>query len=216
VYYVRDYAGTRNLPLTPVPPERQRAALKLLATGVFAADSFQFKPEFLRSMGINYLDIGLSGFSAAKFNPDFSLRTRVFALQTGAMNQLLSDTVLTRLLDSEVKVAKTDQALTLPELFATLRGSIWSELKTGASIPGPRRDLQREHLRRIVNVLTRPSATTPADATALFREEAKQLSAQIKVASASGSRDPATRAHLVESAGTLDEALKAPIIRQGI
>ncbi len=216
VYYVRDYAGTRNLPLTPVPPERQRAALKLLATGVFAADSFQFKPEFLRSMGINYLDIGLAGFTAAKFNPDFSLRTRVFALQTSAMNQLLSDTVLTRLLDSEIKVAKSDQALTLPELFAALRGSIWSELKTGASIPGPRRDLQREHLRRIVNVLTRPSASTPADATALFREEAKQLSAQIKVASANGSRDAATRAHLVESAGTLDEALKAPIIRQGI
>jgi hypothetical protein len=140
----------------------------------------------------------------------------VFTLQTSAMNQLLSDTVLTRLLDSEVKVTKSDQALTLPELFAALRGSIWSELKTGASIPGPRRDLQREHLRRIVNVLTRPSATTPADATALFREEAKQLSAQIKVASANGSRDAATRAHLVESAGTLDEALKAPIIRQGI
>jgi hypothetical protein len=216
VRYVRDYAGTKNLPLTPVPPEKQRAALKLLSTGVFAADSFQFKPEFIRSMGVDYLEIGLQGFSAAKYNPDFSLRTRVLTLQTGALNQVLSDAVLTRLLDSEIKVSKADQALTLPELFAALRGSIWSELKTGNTIPGPRRDLQREHLRRIVGVLTRPSASTPTDATALFREEAKQLSAQIKVAAASGSRDPATRAHLVESAGTLDEALKAPIIRQGV
>jgi hypothetical protein len=216
VYYVRDYAGTRNLPLTPVPPERQRAALKLLASGVFAADSFQFKPEFLRSMGVNYLDIGIRSPGTTQYNPDFSLRSRVLALQTGALNQLLSDTVLTRLLDSEVKVPKADQALTIPELFAALRGSIWSELKTGGSIPGPRRDLQREHLRRIANVLTRPSPSTPADATALFREEAKQLSAQIKVAAASGGRDAATRAHLIESAGTLDEALKAPIIRQGV
>lgn len=216
VYYVRDFAGTNNLPLTPVTPEKQRAALNLLATGIFAADSFQFKPEFLRSMGINYLDIGLQSFSPGRFNPDFSLRTRVLALQTGALNQLLSDAVLTRLLDSEVKVAKANQALTLPELFAALRGSIWSELKTGGSIPGPRRDLQREHLRRIANVLTRPSPTTPSDATALFREEAKQLSAQIKTAAANGNRDPATRAHLIESAGTLDEALKAPIIRQGV
>ena len=55
----------------------------------------RFKPEFLRSMGINYLDIGTRGLSAAKFNPDFSLRTRVLALQTGALNQLLSDAVLT-------------------------------------------------------------------------------------------------------------------------
>ena len=216
VYYVRDFAGSRNLPLTPVSPDKQRAALKLLSTGIFSADSFRFKPEFLRSMGINYLDIGTRDFSPARYNPDFSLRTRVLALQTGALNQLLSDAVLTRLLDSEIKVAKTDQALTLPELFAALRGSIWSELKTGGSISGPRRDLQREHLRRIANVLTRPSPATPTDATALFREEARQLSAQLKTAAASGNRDAATRAHLIESAGTLDEALKAPLIRQGV
>ncbi len=114
MYYVRDFAGSRNLPLTPVSPDKQRAALKLLSTGIFSADSFRFKPEFLRSMGINYLDIGTRDFSPARYNPDFSLRTRVLALQTGALNQLLSDAVLTRLLDSEIKVAKTDQALTLP------------------------------------------------------------------------------------------------------
>ena len=216
VYYVRDYAGTKNLPLTPVPPDRQRAALKLLSTGVFSADSFKFKPEFLRSMGYDYQNLNPIGFTPARFNPDFSLRSRVLALQTAVLTQLMSDTVLARLLDSEIKVNAGDQALTLNELFTALRGSIWSELKTGGSIPGPRRDLQREHLRRIATVLTRPSATTPADATAQFREEAKQLSAQLKAAAASGNRDSATRAHLLESAGTLDEALKAPIIRQGI
>jgi hypothetical protein len=89
-------------------------------------------------------------------------------------------------------------------------------LKTGGSIPGPRRDLQREHLRRIATALTRPVSTTPADATAVFREEAKLLSAQIKATMGSGNRDAMTRAHLVESASTLDEALKAPLVRQGI
>ena len=107
VYYVRDYAGTRNRPLTPVSSEKQRAALKLLATGVFAADSFQFKPEFLRSMGIDYLNVPGTGFTPARFNPDFSLRNRVLGLQTGALNQLFSDTVLTRLLDSEIKVSSS-------------------------------------------------------------------------------------------------------------
>ena len=123
--------------------------------------------------------------------------------------------MLARILDSEIKVSNSDQALTLNELFAALRGSIWSELKTGGSIPGPRRDLQREHLRRIATGVIRPSPTTPADATVLFRDEAKQLSAQIKVAAVSGNRDRETRAHLLEAAGTLDEALKAPLIRQG-
>ena len=138
------------------------------------------------------------------------------ALQSAVLNQLLSDVVLGRLLDSEIKVSKADQALTLNELFVTLRGSIWSELKTGGSIPGPRRDLQREHMRRIATVLIRPAATTPADATALFREEAKRLSAEIKIAAGNGNRDRETRAHLAEAAGTLDEALKAPLTRQGV
>ena len=215
VYYVRDFAGTSHLPLTPVAPDKQRAALKLIATGMFSADSFRFKPEFLRSMGIDYLNIPRSG-GRSGLNPDFSLRSRVLALQTGLLTQLLSDTVLTRMLDSGIKVDKTGEALTLNELFAALRGSIWSELKTGGSIPGPRRDLQREHMRRIATVLIRPAPTTPSDATALFREEAKQLSAQIKAAAGSTSRDRETRAHLVEAAGTLDEALKATIVRQGV
>jgi hypothetical protein len=31
-----------------------------------------------------------------------------------------------------------------------------------------------------------------------------------------GTRDAQTRAHLSESAGILDEALKAPLVRQGV
>ena len=215
VYYVRDFAGTANLPLTPVPPAKQRAALNLIATGIFSAASFQFKPEFLRSMGIDYLDLGRAG-RGTQFNPDFSLRSRVLGLQTGVLNTLLSDAVLARMLDSEIKVAKADQALTLPELFVALRASVWNELKTGGSIPSPRRELQREHLRRIATVLTRPSSTTPTDAVALFRTEARSLSTQIRAAAGSGNRDAPTRAHLLESAGTLDEALKAPLVRQGV
>jgi hypothetical protein len=149
-------------------------------------------------------------------NPDFSLRSRVLQLQTSTLNQLMSDAVMSRLLDSEVKVNKADQALGLSELFATLQGSIWSELATGVSISGPRRDLQREHLRRVATVLTRPSAATPADARALLREQAHELSAKIRVALANGKKDPETRAHLSEAANTLDEALKAPLVRQGV
>ena len=155
-------------------------------------------------------------WQASRLNPDFSLRSRVLALQTSVLNQLLSDTVLARLIDSEVKVSQPADALTLPELFAALRGAVWSELKTGEPIPGPRRDLQREHLRRIATALTRPSPGTPADAVALFREEAKLLSAQLRTAAKSGKRDEVTRAHLTESAGTLDEALRAPLVRQGV
>jgi hypothetical protein len=215
VYYVRDFAGSPNLPLTPVPPARQRAALELIAAGVFSADSFRFTPDFLRRMGIDYLNVAAEGRSANRFDPDFRLRSRVLALRAGVLDHLLSEKVLARLLDSESKVRSADEALTLGELLVTLRGAIWSELKSGRTIPGPRRDLQREYLRRIVTVLTRPSPTMPADAVALLREEAKLLDAQIKAAAAH-SRDASSRAHLLDSAATLDEALKAPLVRQGV
>ena len=42
------------------------------------------------------------------------------------------------------------------------------------------------------------------------------LSAQTRTAAGSGKRDASTRAHLLEAAGTLDEALKAPMGRQGV
>ncbi len=73
VHYVRDFAGTAHLPLTPVPPAKQREALNLIATEVFSADSFQFKPEFLRSMGVDYLDIGLTGSGSRPVQPRLQL-----------------------------------------------------------------------------------------------------------------------------------------------
>src|SRR6185369_2502872 len=42
-----DHAGSGRAPLEPVPAAKQRAALNLLATTVFAADGFRFAPGFL-------------------------------------------------------------------------------------------------------------------------------------------------------------------------
>jgi hypothetical protein len=164
----------------------------------------------MRSMGINYLDFCNND---ACINPDFSLRQRVLALQTAALGRLLSPTVMSRLLDSEIKVSKTDQALSIPELYAALDNSVFSELKTGASIPAPRRDLQHAYLEQIVLILTRPAPGLPADARALARDEARRLTGQIKGTLAKGGRDAETQAHLADSANLLDEALKAPMMR---
>jgi len=212
VSYVRDYAGTARVPLTPVPADRQRAALKLLAEGVLSDQSFRFKPELLQRMGVDYLQIG---FDQAQLNPDFSLRTRVLALQSGILTALLSDAVAARLLDSESKVSDPRQAFRLSELYDTVQAAVWSELATGGSIPATRRDLQRDHLRRMATTLTRPAAATPADSRSLQRENARALQKQLQAALARGNLDKETRAHLAEAANTLDEALKAPIIRQG-
>jgi hypothetical protein len=211
VSYVRDFAGTGRVPLTPVTAGKQRAALKLLAEAILSDKSFRFSPEFLQRMGIDYLQIG---FESTQLNPDFSLRTRVLTLQTNLLNQLMSDAVAARILDSEAKVADPAQAFRLSELYDTVQAAVWSELVTGGSIPAARRDLQRDHLRRIVTTLTHANAATPADSRSLQRENAIALRKQLQTALARGNLDKETRAHLSEAANTLDEALKAPMIRQ--
>jgi hypothetical protein len=78
-----------------------------------------------------------------------------------------------------------------------------------------RRNLQREHLRRVATALLRPSGSTPADARALHRMDAQALAAEIRAAQSKPNFSKETKAHLAESLNTLDEALKAPMLRVG-
>jgi hypothetical protein len=214
---LRDHPGSPRAPLTPIDAARQRQALKLIASGLFAADSFRFKPDFMRNLQVDYLDrndIYDSGLSTP--GVDYSLNTQVLQLQRAVLGQLMSDNVAQRILDSEVKLDNPASGFRLSELYDALHASIWSELKTGGEIPPLRRNLQREHLSRVANALVRPSPTTPADSRALLREDAKLLREQLRVALARPGLSKETKAHLSESLSTLDETLKAPLQRQGV
>ncbi len=214
---LRDHAGTDRVPLSPVPAARQRAALEQLATGVFAADSFGFPPDFLRRVGISQFDLDNSqqlGLPAP--TPDIAIDQQVLALQRLALNQLLSETVAQRLLNNESKTVAPKEALRLSELYDTLHRAIWSELKTGRDIDLIRRNLQREHATRLASALLRPSASMPADARSLMRAEVKSLRAELAAAQARKGYSAEAKAHIAETIATLDEALKAPLVRQGV
>jgi len=89
---------------------------------------------------------------------------------------------------------------------------VWSELASGGDIDRIRRNLQREHVRRLQAVLTRGSALPP-DAVSLIRYNAVQLEAQLRIAVAKNQGSVETRAHLAESLGILSEALHAKMQR---
>ncbi|MFO1308466.1 MAG: zinc-dependent metalloprotease [Burkholderiales bacterium] len=214
---LRDAAGSGRTPLNPVAMAKQRDALKLIETGVFAADSFRFKPEFLRSLSVDFLDRGDTfdvGLAPGTF--DYSLPTQVLAAHKAVLDRVMSDAVAQRLLDAEGKVDRPGEALQLAEVYASLHRAIWSELKAGGDIPLIRRNLQREYAARLANALVRPSPTMPADAKALMRADAKALRAEIAAAAAKPGLSPAAAAHLAETLSTLDEALKAPLVRSGV
>jgi len=214
---LRDAAGSGRTPLNPVAPAKQRDALKLIETGVFAADSFRFRPEFLRSLSVDFLDRG-DVFDVGIASPgfDFSLPMQVLAAHKAVLDRVLADAVAQRLIDAEGKVDRPGEALQLAEVYASLHRAIWSELKGSRDIPPIRRNLQREHAARIANALVRPSPTLPADAKALLRAEAKALRSEIAAAAAKPGWTPAAAAHLAECQSVLDEALKAPLLRSGV
>jgi hypothetical protein len=77
-----------------------------------------------------------------------------------------------------------------------------------------RRNLQREHVRRVTLALTQ-GGTAPADARALLRQNARSLVTGLKAAESRTGLSKEARAHLAESRNTLEEALKAPMQRTG-
>ena len=209
VVYVRDHAGSPRASFTPIAPERQREALKLVTQGLFQADSFKFKPEFLTRLAADPFETG------AGERAGFTLASRVLAAQTQVLDRLMSDAVATRLLDSSLKVGDARKGLSLADLYDNLQGSIWSDLKGRGDISLMRRNLQREHVRRVTFMLTRANGT-PADARALQRENTRALVAQLKGAQTRPGLTKEARAHLADSRNTLEEALKAPMQRVGI
>jgi hypothetical protein len=213
VVYVRDHAGSDRDPFTPVPMVKQRAALKLLADGLFSVDSFRMKPEFLRRLTIDQFDRFRDDPSASSIAPDFPVGDRVLAIQRAALDQVLSDSVARRVVEAPLRYANDRMALSLSELYDTVQDAIWSELRGSGDIDPMRRNLQREHLKRLAATLVRSTPNAHADARALQRENARRLLAQIQSAQKRPSLSKEARAHLADSANTLEEALKAQIQR---
>ena len=211
-----DHAGSGRAPLEPIPADKQRAALKLLAETIFAADSFRFPPSFLRRLAISDVDVDDARDLGRTVPPvDVAVDQQVLALHRAVLGPLLGPDVAQRLLNNELKAADPAQALKLAELYATLHAAIFSELATGQDIPLIRRNLQRDYVSRVSVVLLRPASTMPADARALLRADAVQLRGELAAASRRPHASPETRAHVAESLAVLDDALKATSVRQG-
>jgi len=214
VKMVRDHAGTNRPVFEPTSAARQREALSLITDGMFTVNSFKFKPEFVSRIGVDFLGrrLDFSG-PAASTGPNIS--TRVLNVQKGVLDVLMSDGVAQRLLESQDKVADPSKLLKLSDVYDTLQNAIWSELGTGADISSLRRNLQREHIKRVSGALLRPSGNSPADARSLQRENATQLQNKMRSALAKPMSKEA-KAHLAESLNTLSESLKAPLQRAGV
>jgi len=214
---VQDSAGSGRTPLEPVPAAKQRAALQLLADNLFAADSFRFPPSYLRKLSLTDFDID-DAAEFARVTPavDIAVDQLVLNVHRAVLGPLLGPEIAQRLLNNELKVTDRNEALRLVDLYGTLHSAIFSEVTTGQDIPLIRRNLQREYVSKVTNVILRPATAMPADARALLRADAKRLRDEIAKRKKSNKGSPEAQAHLAETLATLDDALRAPLIRQGV
>ncbi len=213
---LRDFPGTGRDPLQPVAADVQRQALEVIARAVLAADSIVLPASLQRRLAPDFQERGEALFDGASLaGTDLSVAAMLADLQRALLNQLMSDSLAQRILDSQGKVDNPAQAFTLSELYGRLSRDIWSDLAARDDIAAPRRELQREHVNRLAAVLLRPAAMSRADARSLLRAEAQALLTKVDTATRRAGLSAESIAHLKDSADTLREALAAKLQRSG-
>ena len=221
---VNDYAGTSRLPITPIDAAKQREAIDADCRRPAAQRQLQGIAGVSAQAGDRTararLAIFLSNYVAAGSPYELNLPERVLTVQRDVLNRLMSPVVARRVVENGGRGAgqraKNAEPFTLSELYGTVQRSIWEEARIGADSDVMRRNLQREHLRRLTSALLGSSGSYPADARALLRRDARQLRDWLASASNKAGLSAETRAHYAEASETLTEALKAPMIRMGV
>ncbi len=208
VHIRRERAGSKNAVFEPVSAAKQKEALALITKDFFGTDSFKFKPEFIARLATDRFE---------RTEADGSMQTSVARLVAGVQKEILdhvySPAVAARLAEVGMKVNDPKETLGLSEVYDALQDSIWAEAKKGQETNLMRRNLQREQLRRMTDVLVKPAGPWPADARSILRENARQLVNALEKALAKPGLSKTTRAHYTDALDALNATLKASLQR---
>lgn len=210
-------------PITDIDPEMQRRALKFVVDNAFRDDAFGLTEDLLYKMTVTkWWDEG--GISSIGQDQTLDVHDRIAAIQTSAMTMLLNPTTLRRAYDNEFRIDSSEDALTVAEIMDTIFAGVWEELDKSPSksytnresmISSLRRNLQRQHIERLVN-LSNPSPAFGASGkpvSTLAVLQLRELDAKLgKSLEAKNRLDRYTLAHLADSQQRVKQALEAQYI----
>jgi hypothetical protein len=206
------YGDQPGVRFVPVPKAKQQAAMKFLAENSFQTPTWLIDTDILR-----------------KIEPDGEV-TRITAAQSSAINSLLNDGKLTRLIENEALTKNPSEVYTLTEMLSDLRHGVWTELygTTPVKIDVYRRGVQRAYLTDVGNKINPPAAgaaaggggggggggrggAAPAANTgeikAMLRGELKTLDAEL-AAAAKRATDVPTKRHIDDARQQISHILK--------
>ena len=210
----RDHIGDPDgrVPYEPVPAAQQRQALDFLTKEIFGADALKISPRLLNKLALERLP-DLEGTIFQVERNDFPVHNLVLLVQSIPMSRLYSPVNLGRLNDMEARTVDKD-LFTMAEMFSGVRKAVWSELQSRSEVNSFRRNLQRMHLQKLIDLAINPGAGVPEDARTLARADLIEIRRGIDATLAAGEVKTMTRAHLDESKARINAALAASLERQ--
>jgi hypothetical protein len=156
------------------------------------------------------------GMASIMTNPSFPIHQRIGGMQASAISMLLNPSKLGNVYDGELRNDSEIDVLTVAEIIQAVTDEVWSELgdmPSSSTIRKPaisslRRNLQSEHLARLVELSLEEDAGSPAGRTiqSLVRLQLQEILAELQDAQAS---DAYTRAHIMDSKIKIQKALNA-------
>ncbi|WP_462156896.1 zinc-dependent metalloprotease [Pseudoalteromonas sp. GB56] len=142
VYVERNVVGSSSdkAPFTPVPIERQKEAMKVLADKVFAPNVLaDMKPLY------NYLQQQRRGFNHYGKNEDPKAHAMILGMQTSVLQQLLHPNVLQRISDSSLYGNEYD----LNSMMQDLTAAIFVDSDEASSLS---HNLQIEYVKQLISI----------------------------------------------------------------
>ncbi|MEO1041310.1 MAG: zinc-dependent metalloprotease [Pseudomonadota bacterium] len=131
---------TDTVPFKPVPRAKQREAMDALATYIFAPDAFDIPADLLQ-----HIQSQRRGFDHFRGTEDPKIHAYVLGAQRGVLAYLMSRTVLTRMVDSELY----GNSYSPTEMLLELNEAVFGRDLVG--VPNDfRKNLQVEYVQRLV------------------------------------------------------------------
>ena len=207
-------------PIEVVPVKQQREALQFVIDNTLADSAFGLSADLLNHLGVDKWTDSRS-FSEEE---TWQVHDKIMGIQASALTMVMNPTTLRRIYDNELRVPADQDAVTLPEVLSTLTTAIWSELDNAPEKPHTarvpmvsslRRNLQQEHLSRLIDLSHPGTASTEA-----YKPIANQASFEMnnvldrvnKVLMARKNVDPYTLAHLEKLKEQIEKAKAAQSI----
>lgn len=188
VYEYRKSGDEEGVVFTPVPKERQKAAVKFLNDQIFATPEWMIDKAILQRIeGSGMID-------------------RIRNLQVSSLNRLFEGDRMKRLIETEA--LHGNEAYSLINLFDDTRKGVWKEIYGGRLDIDPyRRNLQRAFIDKMDSLMAlKDDKYDQTDIKAITRATLERLKREINKV-AGNAANSSTRYHLKDAAARIDDIL---------